>query len=119
WPRRAATPAGSSEGSALVSDGIIADTAFMRALAQRCDEQAAAIRGLLSPAVLATGELGQAAPGWTFPGSLGAMTSRWETLNKLLHDEIDGIAANIRFAASEYELADRAFGAVLDRLLGS
>jgi hypothetical protein len=80
----------------------------MRALARQSDDAATAVQGLLGPAAGATGELRAAAPGWAFLASLGEMTHRWETLNKLLRDELGSLAANTRAAADDYDRAERA-----------
>jgi Excreted virulence factor EspC, type VII ESX diderm len=101
-----------------VSDAIKADTAWMRALAQQCDETAAAVQRQLGPAGHATDELRHAAPGWAFLGSLGEMRYRWEALNKLLRDELGKVAEDIRFAAGEYDWAEQNIGEAWRRLGG-
>lgn len=68
-----------------------------------CDSTAAAIRKLPGPADDAVDSLRRAASGWGFLGSLDEMTERWETLNKLLRDELEEVAEDIRFCVNDYD----------------
>jgi len=80
-----------------------ADTRWMRQCADDIDATAGSVRRLLGPADGAVSALKAAAPGWDFTGSVDEMSSRWETLNKVLCDELSKAAENIRFNASSHD----------------
>ncbi|MFG2227930.1 hypothetical protein [Streptomyces sp. NPDC048644] len=75
----------------------------MRHCADDIDATADAVRKLLGSADGAVSTLKSAAPGWSFTGSVDEMSSRWETLNKVVRDELSEAAENIRFNASDHD----------------
>lgn len=80
-----------------------ADTAWMRRCAQDIDATASTVQRQLRPADNALHQLRGAAHGWTFLSSLSELEERWENLNKLLRDELEKAADNIRFNASKHD----------------
>ncbi|MEU5211747.1 hypothetical protein [Streptomyces sp. NPDC020742] len=80
-----------------------ADTRWMRQCADDIDATGGSVRKLLGPADGAVSTLKAAAPGWDFTGSVDEMSSRWETLNKVVRDELSEAAENIRFNASSHD----------------
>lgn len=86
-----------------MSDGVKADTSWMRARADECTGTASAVQRLLGPADDAQAGLKRAAADWAFLGSLDEMKGRWEDLNSLLREELEDAAENIRFCASSHD----------------
>lgn len=86
-----------------MGDEVQADTGWMRRCAADCDATAEEIRRLLTPSDEAVAGMRSAATGWSFPGSLEELSSRWETLNELLRNELFEASENIRFNASSLD----------------
>lgn len=80
-----------------------ADTDWMRRCAGEMDTTATAVKRQLATADQGVAGLRAAARGWTFLASLGQLEERWETLNKLLRDELEDAGENIRFNASKHD----------------
>lgn len=80
-----------------------ADTAWMRRSADELDATASAIQRQLATGDEGLASLRSAASGWTFLESLGQLEERWEELNKLLREELEQAAENIRFNASKHD----------------
>lgn len=80
-----------------------ADTAWMRSAADEMDSTASAIKRQLATGDAGLASLRSAARGWTFLESLGQLEERWEDLNKLLRDELEQAAENIRFNAGKHD----------------
>ncbi|MFD8565952.1 hypothetical protein [Streptomyces sp. NPDC057694] len=80
-----------------------ADTDWMRRRADDVDAVAQQVKKQLGVADDAEGELRAGAAGWAFLDGLGQLEERWEDLNKLLRDELDKAAENIRFNAGSYD----------------
>ncbi|WP_420035857.1 hypothetical protein ACN2WE_29660 [Streptomyces sp. cg28] len=79
-----------------------ADTDWMRRRADDIDAVARQVKKQLGVADEAQTALRSGAAGWSFLGGLGQLEDRWEDLNKVLRDELEEAAENIRFNASEY-----------------
>lgn len=80
-----------------------ADTKWLQQCAGDVDSTAAAVKRQLSTADDGLASVRTAASGWTFLDSLGQLEERWEDLNKLLRDELEQAAENIRFNASKHD----------------
>ncbi|NLU68674.1 hypothetical protein [Streptomyces sp. HNM0574] len=80
-----------------------ADTRWMRNAADDCDATANGIRKLLTEADDAVETLNRAAAGFDLLGGQVELSRRFELLNKLLRDELEEAAENIRFCASKHD----------------
>lgn len=81
---------------------VIFDETWMRQRADDCRGTANAIKGLLDPADKMVGRIKTAASGWGFLESLDEMMKRWEDLNKLLREELEGSAKKIDECAGNH-----------------
>ncbi|MFF9482750.1 hypothetical protein [Streptomyces sp. NPDC014733] len=95
-----------------------ADTHWMRQCADDMDATGGAVGKLLGNADGAVGALKGAAPGWTFTDSVDELSSRWETLNKLVRDELSEAAENIRFNASDIDGNENIITETLHNIFG-
>ncbi|MCT9081456.1 hypothetical protein [Streptomyces fulvoviolaceus] len=81
-----------------------ADTDWMRRRADDMDSVIDQVRKQLGVADDARDDLESGgAEGWTYRHSLSTLEERWEDLNKLLRDELERAAENVRFNASSYD----------------
>ncbi|MQY13777.1 hypothetical protein SRB5_39310 [Streptomyces sp. RB5] len=78
----------------------------MKTRADCCDNAGDALRRTLPEASDAFAELKQAAPGWSFTGSVPQMQQRWEALNKYLRSQLTQGAESFRLSAGEYHGID-------------
>jgi hypothetical protein len=83
--------------------GTEVDTNWLRMVAGDCESTSSGVRGQLQPADDAVNTIKQAAPGWSFLGSLDDMNGRWEKLNEVLRKELDHAAEEFKFSAENYD----------------
>lgn len=98
--------------------GMKVDTQWLRMVAGDCDGTASAVRGQLGPADNAANTLKQAAPGWSFLGSLDDLNDRFEKLNELLRQELDHAAEEFRYSASDYDGRENFFERQFHKISG-
>jgi hypothetical protein len=83
--------------------GLKVDTGWLRMCAGDSESTSSTVRGQLDAADKAVDQMRNAAPGWAFLGSLDEMSGRWEKLNELLRRELDHVAEEFRYSASDYD----------------